>query len=107
AEEKAKAAQAERARGVFAPKGPAGIRRDGAAAPGEDDDKGSYRDRIKKAPARAPRNLDRRNSGKLTVAKVLSDDFGQDRGPSLAAQKRAREKARKLAGPKEAAQKVY
>ena len=74
----------------------------------KDDFSEGYRDRIKKARARAPRNTDRRGGGKITVTQVMNNDFERDRGPSMAAQRRAREKARKIAmGPKEAAQKVY
>ena len=72
-----------------------------------DDESGSVRDRLKKAP-RAPRNTNRRGGGKMTVAQVLNQDYERDRGMSLAAQKRAREKARMAARtPKEPAQKVF
>lgn len=103
AEEKARQAEQEHKNAPFAARGPA-LRR---GADDEDSGGSSYRDRIKKAPARQPRNLDRRTGGKLTVSQVLNEDYDRDRGPSLAAQKRAREKARKMAGPKEPAQKVY
>lgn len=54
-----------------------------------------------KAPTK-PRGDDRRRSGKITVTQVLNQDYERDRGPSLAAQRRAREKERlKQAGPKE------
>ena len=75
---------------------------------GDDDDSSSMRDRLKKTVAKAPKNDDRRRGGKLTVAKVMNEDFDRDGGRSMAAQKRAREKARKMAmGQKETAQKVY
>ncbi|HPD83677.1 MAG TPA: translation initiation factor IF-2, partial [Alphaproteobacteria bacterium] len=51
---------------------------------------------------------DRRRSGKITVTQVLNNSFERDRGMSMAAQKRAREKARLAAqGNKEPAQKVF
>ncbi len=110
AEEKARVAQVEQKNAPFAVRGPvgtappmgtAGVRRP------TDEDASPFRAREKKAPVRQPRNIDRRNGGKLTVSQVLSDNFERDRAPSLAAQKRAREKARKMAGPQAAAQKVY
>ncbi len=65
---------------------------------GESEDSESYRDRLKKAAAKAPpkRPGDRRG-GRITVTQALSGDYERDRGPSLAAQKRAREKARMAA----------
>jgi translation initiation factor IF-2 len=108
AEEKASRALNEQKNAPFAVRGPVGGPGPAPRKAGDDEDGGSsYRDRVKKAPARQPRNLDRRNGGKLTVSQVLNEDYDRDRGPSLAAQKRAREKARKLAGPKEPAQKLY
>ena len=82
------------------------------AGPGreKEEDAGSARDRMRRVNPRSPRNNendDRRPRGKLTVSKILSDDE-RDGGRSLAAVKRAREKARKLAlGPKEPAQKIF
>lgn len=110
AEEKAARAINEQKNAPMAVRGPMGgpgpAPAAGAPRRTDDDDKGGA-SRGRKVPARQPRNLDRRNGGKLTVSQVLSDNFERDRAPSLAAQKRAREKARKLAGPKDAAQKVY
>lgn len=56
----------------------------------------SYRDRIKKAASKAPRKTagDNRRGGRITIAQALNKDYERDRGPSLAAQRRAREKAR-------------
>ncbi len=57
----------------------------------------SYRERMKKQAARKPSRsggADKRRGGKLTVTQVLNEDYERDRGPSLAAQRRAREKAR-------------
>ncbi|HEU4837802.1 MAG TPA: translation initiation factor IF-2 [Micavibrio sp.] len=75
-----------------------------------EEDSGSARDRMRRVNPRSPRNNeneDRRPRGKLTVSKILSDDE-RDGGRSLAAVKRAREKARKMAlGPKEPAQKIF
>ncbi len=60
----------------------------------------SAKDRLKKVeqpkqPSR-PRSNTRRG-GRITITQALNNDFGNKRGPSLSAQKRAREKAR-LAG---------
>jgi translation initiation factor IF-2 len=83
---------------------PAGTGRD------TEEDTSSARDRMRRVNPRSPRNNeneDRRPRGKLTVSKILSDDE-RDGGRSLAAVKRAREKARKMAlGPKEPAQKIF
>ena len=70
----------------------------------------SYRDRIKKAdenkPKRPPQQQSRRGT-RMTVNQAINRDFERDRSQSLAAQRRAREKARLAAlGPKEAAAKV-
>ena len=55
----------------------------------------SYRERMKRnATKKARTGQDRKRSGKLTVTQVLNEDYARDRGPSLAAQRRAREKAR-------------
>ena len=69
----------------------------------------SYRDKMKKAAPKAPpRKLEDRRGGRMTVTQALNKDYDRDRGMSLAAQKRAREKARLAAqGPKEPAQKVF
>ena len=61
-----------------------------------------------KKPTRNPRTNDRRRGGKITVTQVLNNSFERDRGMSMAAQKRAREKARMASkGPKQAAEKVF
>lgn len=74
----------------------------------EDEETGNYRDRLKRAPARAPKSPNRRGGGKMTVTQVLNQDYERDRGMSLAAQRRAREKARLASRtPKEPAQKVF
>lgn len=69
----------------------------------------SYRDKLKKAAPKAPpRTLDARRGGRMTVTQALNKDYERDRSMSLAAQKRAREKARLAAqGPKMDAQKVF
>lgn len=69
----------------------------------------SYRDKMKKAaPKSPPRTLSDRRGGRMTVTQALNRDYERDRSMSLAAQKRAREKARLAAqGPKEPAQKVF
>lgn len=74
---------------------PGFVRRD--AKIGEDDGSESYRDRLKKAEAKAPpkpKATDDRRRSRITVTQAINNDFERDRGPSLAAQKRAREKAR-------------
>ena len=76
----------------------------------DEKDAPSYRDRIKKAAEKAPPKptTDNRRGGRLTVTQAINRDFDRDRGPSLAAQRRAREKSRLAAqGPKEPAQKVF
>lgn len=77
----------------------------------EDGDSESVRDRMRRNNNRNPKGGEddgRWRSGKLTVTKVLNEDFDRDGGRSLASQRRAREKARKMAmGPKEPAQKVF
>jgi len=65
----------------------------------DEEEERSYRERMKKAVApRAPRarNDDDRNRGKITVTQALNADSAEDRsgGRSLAATRRAREKAR-------------
>ena len=76
----------------------------------DEEEKESYRDRMKKAAEKAPPKrveTDRRGN-RLTVTQALNADYERERGPSLAAQKRAREKARlaaKLAN--EPAKKVF
>ncbi len=65
-------------------------------------------ERERKAPTRNPRGADRRRGGKITVTQVLNNNFDRDRGMSLAAQKRARNKARMASqGAQEPAKKVY
>ncbi len=69
-------------------------------------DEESYRDRLKKASKPAPKRPQERVSKRITVTQALNRDYDRDRGPSLAAQKRAREKARMAAKNQEPAQKV-
>ncbi|MCC7305159.1 MAG: translation initiation factor IF-2 [Alphaproteobacteria bacterium] len=74
---------------------------------------GSYRDRLKKAVRPGQRRGEDENARtggrRITVAQALNEDYERDqRGKSLAAQKRAREKARLAAqGSKEPAKKVF
>ena len=86
-------------------------RQDGPSSPGApsaDDAKLSYRDRIKRNQTNAkPGAGKRRGSSKITVTQALNEEYGREKSMSLAAQKRAREKARLSAQePKEAAKKV-
>ena len=75
-----------------------------------DRDEESTRDRLKKAD-KTPRSRTsepRRRTGKITVTQVLNEDYERDQSRSLAAQKRAQAKAKKMAGGmQEPAQKVY
>lgn len=66
----------------------------------------SYRDKIKKAAKPAPKRTQERVSKRITVTQALNRDYERDRGPSLAAQKRAREKARMAAKSQGPAKKV-
>jgi len=108
AEEKAKQAEAQANAPALADTSSAPDRRKNFtspdAAPVE-----SYRDKLKKAAPKAPpRTLDNRRGGRMTVTQALNKDYERDRTMSMAAQKRAREKARLAAqGPKEDAKKVY
>lgn len=65
----------------------------------------SYRDKIKKNAAKPPpRTTGDRRGGRITVSQAINKDYDRDRGPSLAAQKRMREKARLAAQPFQAPQ---
>ncbi|MGQ0527837.1 MAG: translation initiation factor IF-2 [Alphaproteobacteria bacterium] len=74
----------------------------------EDDESGGYRDRLKKAAPKVPTKVvDDRRGARITVTQALNTDYERDRGKSMAAAKRAREKARLAAlGPKEAPKKI-
>ncbi len=76
-------------------------KKDISAADAEEEE--SYRARMKRQAQRRPARSGQqdRRRGKLTVTQVLNEDYEKDRGPSLAAQKRAREKARMAAQGKE------
>ena len=67
----------------------------------EDEDSLSVRDKLKKSAVKkqTTRSTMDRRGGRLTVNQALNSDFERDRGPSLAAQRRAREKARMNAHP--------
>lgn len=65
----------------------------------------SYRDKIKKnATKPPPRTAGDRRGGRITISQAINKDYDRDRGPSLAAQKRMREKARLAAQPFQAPQ---
>jgi translation initiation factor IF-2 len=67
-----------------------------------DADKDAEKKKVDDKTPTKPREDDRRRGGKITVTQVLNQDYERDRGPSMAAQRRAREKERlKQAGPKE------
>ena len=59
----------------------------------------SYRDKIKKAAPKPARTVGDRRGGRITITQALNKDYDRDRGPSLAAQRRAKEKARLAAQP--------
>lgn len=70
---------------------------------------GTDKDNARKGapPPRRTTGEKQRGGGRITVTQAVNKDYERDRGQSLAAQKRAREKARLAAsGPKEAAAKV-
>ena len=73
----------------------AGRTRDIAAADAEEEE--SFRTRMKRQQQKPPRREptdQRRNTGKMTVTQVLNESYERDGGRSLAAARRAREKAR-------------
>ncbi len=76
----------------------------------DEEEEESFRARMKRQaqrrPAKESTSNDRRRSGKLTVTQVLNEDYERDRGPSLAAQRRAREKARLAAMAQGDSQKI-
>ena len=77
---------------------PAGGRRPGGLGAEDEEEEESYRSRMKRQhqPAAPKKNNDNeaRRGGRLTVTKVMNEDFDSDRGRSLASVRRAREKAR-------------
>ncbi len=77
----------------------------------EEEGGGSYRDRLKKVankPTRRDDEAARVPNRRLTVTQAVNEDYERERGKSLAAQKRAREKARLAAGGmKQPVQKVF
>jgi translation initiation factor IF-2 len=77
---------------------------------GDEEESESYRDKLKKSAVKAPpkRPADTWGRGRITVTQALNRDYERERGPSLAAQKRAREKARlaAMAAGSEPAKKV-
>ena len=82
---------------------PTGVRRV------EEEETESVRDRLKRNAVKAPakRTEEWRGGQRITVSQALSGDFERDRGRSLAAQKRAREKARLAAMNAEPPKKVF
>ncbi len=82
--------------------------RQGEGASADEDSKLSYRERIKRNQANTkPGGDKRRGSGKITVTQALNEEYNREKSMSLAAQKRAREKARLSAQEqKEPAKKV-
>ncbi len=74
----------------------------------DEEEEESYRERMKKQEVRRPTRggEDRRRTAKITVVQAMDENFlERDRGPSLAAQRRAREKAR-MAAQQETQQKI-
>lgn len=65
-----------------------------------DEENEASRGRVKKAVTRTPtRGAEEGWRGRITVNQAINRDYERDRGPSLAAQKRAREKARLASQP--------
>lgn len=64
----------------------------------------SYRERLKLAQARQKTSKketeEPRKAGRITITQALNEEYDRDRGPSMSSLKRAREKAKKMAGPK-------
>jgi translation initiation factor IF-2 len=74
------------------------VKKEGLNADEEEEE--SYRARMKRNQVRQPKTKnedDGRNRGRLTVTQVLNEDYERDRGPSLAARRRAAQKARMAA----------
>ena len=77
----------------------------------EDDEGLSYRERMRRAAKKTVRKPaqsdDARKTGRITVSQAINKDYERDRGPSMAARRRAREKARLASqGPMEPPKKV-
>jgi len=66
----------------------------------------SVRDKLKKAEPKPTRRIIERRNARMTVNQAINRDFERDRGPSLSAQRRAKEKARLAAMNNEPAAKV-
>ena len=68
----------------------------------------SEKEKLKRTAKPSKSADDRRRGGKITVTQVLNNNYDRDRGMSMAAQRRAREKARlAMKGPKEEKAKVF
>lgn len=98
-EEKQKIASQQATANLADPDGMADNKRAGGPAGGSyaNKDQLSYRERAKRAAENkkpAKRQNDDRRGGKLTVAQVLNQDYERDRGPSMAARKRALQRER-------------
>jgi translation initiation factor IF-2 len=75
-------------------------RKEGASADEEEEE--SYRARMKRNQVRTPRKPeDDGHKRKLTVTSVLNQDYDRDRGMSLAARRRAAQKARMMGNQQE------
>ncbi len=72
----------------------------------KDEDDDAARDKLKKGAAKPTRRVIERRNARLTVNQAINRDFERDRGPSMAAQKRAREKARLAALGQDDAPKI-
>ncbi|MCB9978758.1 MAG: translation initiation factor IF-2 [Rhodospirillales bacterium] len=106
-EEKKKAEEAEKLRQDSAPPPDAIFRRPSA---GDDEGEETFSARLKRQAkaAPAPRRTPEvgRRGGRITVSQAINNDFERDRGPSMAAQRRARERARLAALNREPQQKI-
>jgi len=106
-EEKQKIAEAQAAAPAIADPNAAPSSRHGKHRDDDSKEKESYRDKLKRAAPKPSRGGGERHSKRITVTQAINRDYERDRGPSLAAQRRAREKARMAAkGPKPEAKKI-
>jgi translation initiation factor IF-2 len=107
-EEKKKSAESEKLRQDSSTPAAPAFRRPGAV---EDEAEESFSARLKRqakaapAPRRTPDTS--RRGGRITVSQAINNEFERDRGPSMAAQKRARERARLAALSRDPQQKIF
>ncbi len=108
-EEKKKAAENEKLRQDSLPAAPLFQRPSvGSDEDGEESFSARLKRQAKAAPApRRPSTDAARRGGRITVSQAINNEFERDRGPSMAAQKRARERARLAALSRDPQQKIF